>query len=569
VTVLQAELRAIASRLVMPEFMLSSDASNANYSSTMVAEGPATRMFERMQHEMIEDDLAVMRHVVSAAAAAGRLPARALAGVQIRAVPPPLAVRNRLQEAQADQILVRSGAMSVQTMAMRSGLDPDHEQQLIAGRPGVQEHNFNPSQPRDRRGQWTSTGTTDSCSFDESPDDEDPPRGYGSPGDYDPPCDYESPDDDGVPTGNEAGHAAVWGPIAPPIEPLPGEPPQRVVGLPAGRAARHRAERGGDRLAMRDAPPAGDTGSDAPRGGGGSEPVAPPPPSRADPKQPYNKPYDPKTDTHNKDVLDRAHLADAAYSHTEKEARAQTPKGWNLVGFHSVGDVRAALFRSDAGKYVLAFRGTRITSARDATTNFLQAAGGVPLEYKDAEELAKVISWELDAKGAAKFGDLEVVGHSMGGGMATAAAIANGLTATVFNPAGLHQNTIDAALNERATTYYNRHDRQYPTPQQTAQWQQEMPQKIHAFAANYDVLTNLQDSGLSGLVLPHTYGTVHNVRVGDAYDKLVDSLTIGGAKILNGPVVRIAPALTVGVGHHLMKAMLRALGEEPNAPQGR
>ena len=48
VAVLQAELRAIASRLVMPEFMLSSDASNANYSSTMVAEGPAVKMFERL-----------------------------------------------------------------------------------------------------------------------------------------------------------------------------------------------------------------------------------------------------------------------------------------------------------------------------------------------------------------------------------------------------------------------------------------------------------------------------------------------------------------------------------------
>ena len=42
-TVLQAELRAIASRLVMPEFMLTSDASNANYASTMVAEGPAVQ----------------------------------------------------------------------------------------------------------------------------------------------------------------------------------------------------------------------------------------------------------------------------------------------------------------------------------------------------------------------------------------------------------------------------------------------------------------------------------------------------------------------------------------------
>ena len=46
VTVLQAELRAIASRLVMPEFMLTSDASNANFASTMVAEGPALKMFD-------------------------------------------------------------------------------------------------------------------------------------------------------------------------------------------------------------------------------------------------------------------------------------------------------------------------------------------------------------------------------------------------------------------------------------------------------------------------------------------------------------------------------------------
>ncbi len=41
VTVLQAELRAVAARLVMPEYMFTSDASNSNYASTLVAEGPA------------------------------------------------------------------------------------------------------------------------------------------------------------------------------------------------------------------------------------------------------------------------------------------------------------------------------------------------------------------------------------------------------------------------------------------------------------------------------------------------------------------------------------------------
>jgi hypothetical protein len=150
---------AIASRLVMPEFMLTSDASNANYASTMVAEGPAMRMFDRMQQDMIEDDLGVMEHVLESAVQGGRLPATTLALVEVRAVPPTLAVRDRLQEAQADQILVRNGAMSVETMAMRNGLSPEHEQQLIARRAAVREHNFNPEEPRDERGRWTTGGS--------------------------------------------------------------------------------------------------------------------------------------------------------------------------------------------------------------------------------------------------------------------------------------------------------------------------------------------------------------------------------------------------------------------------
>ena len=133
VVVLQAELRAIASRLVMPEFMLTSDASNANYSSTMVAEGPAVKMFGRLQHEMIEEDLEVMWRVVQSAVETGRLPAEALTSVDIQAIPPTLSVRDRHKEALADQILVRNKAMSTQTMAMRHGLDPEREAHLTRG----------------------------------------------------------------------------------------------------------------------------------------------------------------------------------------------------------------------------------------------------------------------------------------------------------------------------------------------------------------------------------------------------------------------------------------------------
>jgi hypothetical protein len=88
-------------------------------------------MFERLQHEMIEDDLELLWRVVRGAIDAGRLPQDAISEVDIEGIPPSLAVRDRLKDAQADQILVRSRAMSPQTMAVRHGLDAQKEQRLI------------------------------------------------------------------------------------------------------------------------------------------------------------------------------------------------------------------------------------------------------------------------------------------------------------------------------------------------------------------------------------------------------------------------------------------------------
>ena len=131
VVVLQAELLAIASRLVMPEFMLTSDASNANYSSTMVAEGPAMRMFERLQAEQVCEDLLVMRRVIDNAVASGRLPAEAESLVEIQAVPPSLAVRDQLQESHRHRIEHAAGILSPQTWSQLAGFDYDQEQTNI------------------------------------------------------------------------------------------------------------------------------------------------------------------------------------------------------------------------------------------------------------------------------------------------------------------------------------------------------------------------------------------------------------------------------------------------------
>jgi capsid protein len=132
VTVLQAELRAIAARLVMPEFMFTSDASNANYASTLVAEGPAVKMFERLQASTIEHDRAVMSRVIENAIAAGKLPPDVTNSIHIQITPPSLQVRDQLQQAQVDRIAFNHGVLSPQTWSQHLGLDYDQEQKNLA-----------------------------------------------------------------------------------------------------------------------------------------------------------------------------------------------------------------------------------------------------------------------------------------------------------------------------------------------------------------------------------------------------------------------------------------------------
>jgi len=127
IQILQAELRAIASRLIMPEFMISSDASNANYSSTMIAEGPSVKMFERLQSEIIRDDIMIMNKVILNAVKDNILPGDIFEKIFIQAIPPTLAVRDRLNEARANEILMKNGILSPQSMSMRYGLDPEKE----------------------------------------------------------------------------------------------------------------------------------------------------------------------------------------------------------------------------------------------------------------------------------------------------------------------------------------------------------------------------------------------------------------------------------------------------------
>ena len=128
ISALQAELRAIASHLVMPEFMLSSDASNANYASTMVAEGPAVKNFEAEQQVQIEYDLELLDEAMRYAVDSSLLSRAEWEACKIDVQPPTVQVRDRLQEAQIRQIDMGLGILSPQTATAQAGNDYEQEQ---------------------------------------------------------------------------------------------------------------------------------------------------------------------------------------------------------------------------------------------------------------------------------------------------------------------------------------------------------------------------------------------------------------------------------------------------------
>jgi hypothetical protein len=125
---LAAELRAIAASMSLPEYMVGSDASNANYASTMVAESPAVRAFEDEQSLIIEDDLELIYDAVDYAIQCGKLPPEIMTWLALEVSPPTLVTRNRFEQAQEDEILDRIGIKSKQTMSQERSLDYSQEQ---------------------------------------------------------------------------------------------------------------------------------------------------------------------------------------------------------------------------------------------------------------------------------------------------------------------------------------------------------------------------------------------------------------------------------------------------------
>lgn len=128
---IQAVLRAIAARFNMPEFMLTADASNANMASTFAATAPATKGFETGQAFFGRRFKRVHRRVLDNAIARGGLP-EAAAALESEIHGPLVENRDPLASAQAREVDMRTGVLSVQTASAERGVNYDREQRYRA-----------------------------------------------------------------------------------------------------------------------------------------------------------------------------------------------------------------------------------------------------------------------------------------------------------------------------------------------------------------------------------------------------------------------------------------------------
>jgi len=143
----------------------------------------------------------------------------------------------------------------------------------------------------------------------------------------------------------------------------------------------------------------------------------------------------------NTEVVEKANLSRCAYSKQE----GCPPVGWEAVadkrddrsGFHAVA-YRSTLGTDTNlgakldGKVIVAFEGT--TSGADWVTNLKQFLGYRTEQYDEAVQFAQNMQDQ--------YGNIEVTGHSLGGGLAGTAGTVLGVPGTTFNAAGVHPNTL-------------------------------------------------------------------------------------------------------------------------------
>jgi len=112
---------SIAAGVGQPEYMVTSDASNANYSSTMIAESPAVREFEDWQDVFVEELEAIWFRLRDYLISIDLLPDEAKT-VGCTVQPSKMIARDRLKDTQSNEMLLLNRVISPQNWAAREGV---------------------------------------------------------------------------------------------------------------------------------------------------------------------------------------------------------------------------------------------------------------------------------------------------------------------------------------------------------------------------------------------------------------------------------------------------------------
>ena len=137
IEVIQMLLRRVGQRWNMPEYMVSGDASNANFASTLVAESPFVKSATACQQFYAESFESLIWKMLRIAFAWGRFDqwtdnfAQIKHFVKLQVEPPPVSTRDALEETTVNSALNASGILSDETWSARENLD--HEEELAKG----------------------------------------------------------------------------------------------------------------------------------------------------------------------------------------------------------------------------------------------------------------------------------------------------------------------------------------------------------------------------------------------------------------------------------------------------
>jgi type VI secretion system secreted protein VgrG len=152
-------------------------------------------------------------------------------------------------------------------------------------------------------------------------------------------------------------------------------------------------------------------------------------------------------------AVERARLSEHVYA-SDKIPPVPAPEGWHqltareLAGKGVTPDLlndpksgfKAALYQSSferPPKLVVAYAGTE--DGPDWTTNLQQGIGVETKQYNAAMNLADKVVKTTDIS------KVDITGHSLGGGLASAASVVTGAKGYTFNAAGLHPKTVARA----------------------------------------------------------------------------------------------------------------------------